>query len=137
VATVEPDGRPRTRILHPIWDWDGTSLTGWIMTGKTPPKVRALEHEPTVSLTYWDPAHDVATAECGATWADDVETKRAIWERFATAPAPVGYDPSIIPGWDSPASPSFSVLRLDPYRLRVMPGSVLLRGEGTTLRWSA
>ena len=22
VATVDPEGRPRTRILHPIWEWD-------------------------------------------------------------------------------------------------------------------
>ena len=30
VATVGPDGQPRTRILHPIWEWDGESLVGWI-----------------------------------------------------------------------------------------------------------
>lgn len=51
--------------------------------------------------------------------------------------APGSSEPSIIPGWDSPASPSFSVLRLTPRRLRVMPGSELLQGRGETLRWSA
>ena len=137
VATVEPDGRPRTRILHPLWAWDGEELVGWIMTGKTPPKVRALTHEPSVSLTYWDPTHDTCSADCTAVWEDDPEVKAETWQRFATAPAPVGYDPSIIPGWDSPSSPSFSVLRLTPHRLRVMPGSVLLQGRGDTLRWSA
>lgn len=23
VATVDPDGRPRSRVLHPLWTWDG------------------------------------------------------------------------------------------------------------------
>ena len=32
VATVGPDGAPNTRILHPIWEWDGDALTGWIAT---------------------------------------------------------------------------------------------------------
>ena len=26
VATVDRQGRPRSRILHPIWQWDGTEL---------------------------------------------------------------------------------------------------------------
>ena len=29
-ATTGTDGRPRTRVLRPIWEWDGTALTGWI-----------------------------------------------------------------------------------------------------------
>lgn len=33
VATVGPDLRPRSRILHPIWEWDGEELTGWIAGG--------------------------------------------------------------------------------------------------------
>ena len=28
VATTGADGRPHTRVLHPIWEWDGTALTG-------------------------------------------------------------------------------------------------------------
>lgn len=139
VATVEPDGRPRTRGLHPLWEWDASALVGWIPTGKTPPEARALEHEhePTVSLTCWDATHDTCSADGSAVWEDEPGVKAETWQGFATAPAPVGYDPSIIPGCDSPASPSFSVLRLSPYRLRMMPGSVLLRGTGDTLRWSA
>jgi hypothetical protein len=31
-ATTDTAGRPRTRVLHPIWEWDGQSLTGWIAT---------------------------------------------------------------------------------------------------------
>ena len=97
VATVGPDGRPRTRVLHPIWVWDGASLVGWIATGPTPLKVAHLEAHPEVSLTYWDPTHDTATAECRASWHLDDETRTWLWDHFKTAPAPVGYDPAIIP----------------------------------------
>ena len=38
VATVEPDGRPRTRILHPIWEWVGDGLVGWIATVQVRPE---------------------------------------------------------------------------------------------------
>jgi hypothetical protein len=57
-----------------------------------------------------------------------------VWDLFANGPAPVGYDPSIIPGWDSPESPGFAVLKLDPWRLRVMPGAVMMEGEAELLQ---
>lgn len=138
VATVDPDDRPRTRILHPIWAWDGDALVGWIATGPTPAKVRALEHSPFVSVTYWDPQHDVGTADCRAERFLDDETCEWLWTRFETAPPPVGYDPAIVAPWsDGPRSPAFAALRLVPHRLRVFPGS-LTRGEGgEVLTWSA
>lgn len=136
VATVDPDGRPRTRILHPIWAWDGERLTGWIATGPTPVKARALEASPTLSCSYWASDHDTCTADCDVEWILDDDGRRELWERFATAPAPVGYDPAIIPPWaEGPTSPAFAGLRLDPYRLRVFPGTVLLAGRGEVLSW--
>jgi hypothetical protein len=137
VATVGPDERPRSRVLHPIWEWDGERLTGWVATGPTPLKVEHLEHSPFVSCNYWAPSHDTCTAECRATLLLDDDTRTMVWNRFAEAPEPVGYDPSIIPVWDSPTSPAFAALRLDPWRLRVMPGSVMLTAgaEGRTLTW--
>jgi hypothetical protein len=136
VATVDPSGQPRTRVLHPIWEWDGDSLTGWIATGPTSPKARDLAHDSRISLTYWDASHDVATADCDTAWTLDPESKRAGWQRFVDGPEPVGYDPSIIPGWDGPESEAFGILRLEPHRLRVFPGSLLLRGTGDLLTWS-
>jgi hypothetical protein len=35
VATVDAHGRPRSRILHPIWQRDGAQLVSWIGTGPT------------------------------------------------------------------------------------------------------
>ena len=137
VATVEPSGAPRTRILHPIWAYDGDRLTGWIATSPQSPKAAHLDNQPKVSLTYWEPGQDTCTAECVTTWELDETSRRAGWDRFANGPEPVGYDPSMIPAWTDPMAEAFGVLRLDPQRLRVMPGSVLLRGEGEVLTWSA
>ena len=79
----------------------------------------------------------MATADCDTVWEHDLEAKRVGWRRFADGPAPVGYDPAIIPGWDGPESPAFGILRLEPFRLRVFPGTLLLQGTGQLLTWSA
>ena len=47
----------------------------------------------------------------------------------------MGYDPAIIPGWDDATSPTFAALKLDPWRLRVMPGTALLQGTFEALTW--
>ena len=44
LATVGPDGAPRCRIVHPIWDWD--TATGWITSRATPLR-RATSRSPT------------------------------------------------------------------------------------------
>jgi hypothetical protein len=137
VATVDHQGRPRSRILHPYWEWDGENLVGWIATGPTPTKRSHLQKSPYVSCNYWADNHDTCAAECAATWMFDDETRIAVWDKFKNAPAPVGYDPSIIPVWDSPTADSFAVLKLVPWRLRVMPGNFMLTGgsQGEVLVW--
>ena len=135
VATVEPSGHPRTRVLHPVWEWDGEQLSGWIATSPTSPKGHHLAANPWISLTYWDATHDTCTADCAVAWELSAEQRHAGWRRFVEAPAPVGYDPSIVPGWTSPDADSFGILRLRPHRLRVMPGSLMLAGEGRLLSW--
>lgn len=134
-ATVDARGRPRSRILHPIWQWDGERLEGWIATGPTPTKRAHLKASPYISLNYWTPSQDTCVAECRAAWGFDDETRTRVWELFATTPGPVGYDPAIIPGWDSPTADAFAVLHLEPWRLRVFPGTVLLGQGGEVLVW--
>jgi hypothetical protein len=136
-ATVDRKGRPRARVLHPIWQWDGSELVGWIGTGPTPLKRAHLEHTPHISLNYWSPAQDTCVAECRATWAFDLETREKVWNMLKDAPAPVGYDPAMIPGWDQPSDAAFAALRLDPWRLRVFPGTVLMGQGGEVLTWQA
>lgn len=134
-ATVDKYGRPRSRILHPIWQWDGSQLVGWIATGPTPLKRAHLAAHPYISLNYWTPSQDTCTAECQAAWAFDDETRMMVWNLFLNAPEPVSYDPAIVPAWDSPTAESFAVLRLEPWRLRVFPGTVLLGQGGQVLNW--
>ncbi|REJ84257.1 MAG: pyridoxamine 5'-phosphate oxidase family protein [Acidobacteria bacterium] len=135
VATVDRRGRPRSRILHPIWQWDGEELVGWVATGPTPTKRAHLEHSPFVSCNYWAPSQDTCVAECRASWRLDDETCTWLWELLASTPPPVGYDPSIIPVWEEPTQPEFAALRLEPWRLRVFPGSVLMGQGGDVLTW--
>ena len=137
VATIDRKDRPRSRILHPIWQWDGETLQGWVATGPTPLKRAHLDRSPYVSLNYWAPSQDTCTAECRAQWHFDLETRERIWRLFAETPEPVGYDPAIIPGWDKPSDDAFAVLELAPWRLRVFPGSVLMGQGGEVLTWRA
>ena len=130
VATVDKQGRPRSRILHPIWDWDGTNLVGWIATGATATKLAHLQASPFVSCNYWTPEQDTCVAECRASWITDSAGKAAVWEKLANGPEPVGYDPAMIPGWENSESPGFAGLKLEPWRLRVMPAAAMLSGEG-------
>jgi hypothetical protein len=39
--------------------------------------------------------------------------------------------------WGSPTSETFAVLKLDPWRLRVFPGTVLYGSGGEVLTWAA
>ena len=133
-ASVDSRGRPFTRILHPVWLWDGARLTGWIATAPTPLKRAHLAKSPNLSLSYWTPTHDTAQAECRAELFFDLPTRERVWNLLKDAPAPVGYDPAIIPGWTSPAVDAFAALRVEPWRIRMLPGSALATGQGG-LRW--
>ena len=137
VASVDPKGRPWSRILHPIWEWDGEELIGWVATAPTPLKRSHLDANPFVSLSYWSENHDTCQAECQAIWAFDDETRTRVWDLFVNGPEPVGYDPTLIPAWRSPTVDAFAVLRLEPWRLRVFPGTLLIKGEGQLLKWQS
>lgn len=134
-ATVDMQGRPRSRILHPIWQWDGQQLLGWVATSPTPVKRTHLAAHPYMSLNYWSPSHDTCTAECRARLVFDDEMRTMVWNLFRNAPAPIGYDPAIIPAWTSPTADAFAVIRLEPWRLRAFPGTVLLGQGGRVLDW--
>lgn len=136
-ATVDENKAPRTRVLHPIWEWDGQRLTGWIATSPLSPKAAHLADNAAMSLTYWEPGHDTCTADCRTIWEDDLTSRERGWARFANAPSPVGYEPSIIPGWDDPSTESFGILRLEPTAVRVQPATVMMGLGGELLRWKA
>lgn len=133
VATVDRSGRPRSRILHPIWE----RATGYIATGRHSFKAKHLAKNPYVSLTYWDPQHQQVLADCGAEWEDAVGEKVRIWELYKSTPPPLGYDPAMIPDWkDGPQSPEFGVLKLTPWRIELSSIQDMMAGK-PALVWRA
>jgi hypothetical protein len=142
VATVDRRGRPRSRIVHTLWEWDGSTPVGWAGSIVTPMKRAHLQRTPYASCSYWDgvEAYDTCTAECRAELLLDDASCRAGWERFRETPPPLGSDPAIIPHWkDGPTSSAFGVLRLRPWHLRVFPGEFARSGgaTGRVLTWQA
>jgi hypothetical protein len=133
-ATVDAHGRPRTRILHPIWQWDGQILVGWIGTTPTPLKRAHLGASPYMSISYWSPSQDTCVAECSASWVFDDAGRTKVWNLFLSTPEPVGYNPTIIPAWTGPICEAFAAIRLEPWRIRVFPGTAL-SGQGRILKW--
>jgi len=123
VATVDRQGRPRSRILHPIWE----RATGWVATGRHTLKTKHLERAPFVSLSYWDQQHQQVYADCRAEWVDDATEKRRIWELYKTTPPPLGYDPAII--WQGgPDDPTYGLLKLTPWRIELFSLADLISG---------
>ncbi len=114
VATVDTKGRPRVRILHPMWE----GSTAFICTGRHSLKEKHLARNPFVSLSYWDPKHEQVYADCRAEWLDAPAEKQRIWDLFKATPQPYGYDPAMFwPG--GPASDDFGVLRCTPSRIQL------------------
>jgi Pyridoxamine 5'-phosphate oxidase len=119
VATVDSQGRPRTRILHPYWEAVEGRPVGWVGTVRSPLKTKHLAANPFVSVAYWSPKQETAHAECRASWADD--DRERVWNLFLEAEPPLGYDPSTLPQWkDGPLGGGFAALRLDPWRVMVL-----------------
>lgn len=116
VATIDGQGRPRSRILHPIWE----GSISWISTNPSSLKARHLRRNPFVSLAYiHDPAKPLY-ADCRAELADDRATKQHVWDLYLHAEPPLGYDPAPIYGsidQPNPGGSTFGVLKLTPYRI--------------------
>ncbi len=114
VTTVDGKGRPRARILHPIWE----GSTGWIATGRDSFKAKHIARNPYVSCSYWDQQHQQVYAECRANWADDPAEKQRVWDLFKNTPPPLGYDPAMF-FREGPLAPSFGALKLEPWRIEL------------------
>jgi len=134
VATVDTRGRPRTRILHPIWEErDGTPV-GWVGTSRSPLKEKHLSATPYVSCAYWSPKQETAQADCRAAWASG--ERERVWQMFLDAEPPLGYDPASIPPWkDGPLGGAFDVLRLDPWRIMLLTAEDLASGNWYQRVW--
>ncbi|WP_067491873.1 pyridoxamine 5'-phosphate oxidase family protein [Actinomadura hibisca] len=122
VTTVDGRGRPRSRVLHPIWEVVDGRPIGWIFTGRTPVKARHLAENPHVAFSYWSPSQNVVLGEATASWVEDMGVKQRVWDIFLGTPPPLGYDLRAF-GVAGPESEGFTVLRLDPSRVQVLDGA--------------
>lgn len=115
-ATVDSQGRPRSRILHPIWE----GSMAWVTADRNSFKSRHLESTPYVSLAYVSDWARPAYADCHAEWVEDREIKDHVWHLCPSLPEPMGFDPAPVYGTIDeplPGHPTFGVLRLTPYRI--------------------
>lgn len=132
VATVGPDDRPRTRLMHPVWFWDHDGAPIALVSARpTPIKVAHLAAHPTVSCFYWDPQHDTVAIDATAEW---VANRAEAWERVKAVPEPVGFDPAMIWPTGSDAD-DCGFLRLTAHRIVASPvGEQAVRWTGTADR---
>jgi hypothetical protein len=111
-ATVDGQGRPRSRVLHPIWE----GATGWVMTGRHTLKTRHLAANPYVSLSYIDLADpfNPVYADCLGEWEDDIQEKQRVRDLFASTPPPLRYDLGLSAG-----DTRYGLLKLTPWRIEL------------------
>jgi len=109
MATVDTQGRPRSRVLHPMWE----GSTGWILTSPQSLKAKHINGNSHISLAYIaDPLKPIYI-EATVGWVDDAEEKQRIWTLFETTPEPYGYKPAQFFG--SVDSPNYGVLKVTPW----------------------
>jgi len=113
LATVNRKGRPRTRIMHPIWE----GPVGWIATGRWSAKAADLDHNPFVSLSYWDQKQEQVHVDARAYWEEDIDEKRRIWRLFGSLEPPIGYDLATFFG--SAEDPDYGLLKIIPWRIEL------------------
>lgn len=89
VATVDPKGRPRSRVMHLVWD----GPVGWVITWPESPTAKLQANNPHVFTAYIGEPLKPVYVECTAAWVTDRTEKQRIWELHKTIPPPLGFDP--------------------------------------------
>jgi len=108
-ATIDSQQRPRSRVLHPIWE----GQTGWVTTGPTTAKAKQLANHPFLSLAFIADPFKPVYVECEARWQDDAVTRQRIWLLYQSR----GVDLSV--SWGQVENPVYAVLRLEPWRIEL------------------
>jgi general stress protein 26 len=112
-STVDTQGRPRSRIVHPVWE----DLIGWITTRRHSPKEKHLAQTPFMSLAYIADLARPVYADCRAVWIDDLAEKQRVWNFVSKIPPPLGFDPA--PIYHGADHPDFGLLKLTPWRIEL------------------
>jgi pyridoxine/pyridoxamine 5'-phosphate oxidase len=122
MATADLQGRPRSRVIHPVWE----GAIGWVISWPESPKAQHLLHNPHVSLAYF--CHDSRRPvyiEAVAEWVTERSAQQRVWDYYKTVPPPMGFDPE--PHYGTIDHPLFGLLRLTPWRIQLST----LGGEST------
>jgi len=113
MATVDRKNRPRTRIIHPIWD----GPIGWLISWPQSHKAKHLEHNAYVSLAYIQDKEKPLYVDCVAEWVTERAEKERIWQLHQTTPPPMGFDPQ--PHYETIDNPFYGLLRFTPWRIEL------------------
>ena len=113
MATVDRRDRPRSRMMHPIWD----GPIGWIISWPASHKAKHLARNPAVSLAYIQDKEKPVYVDGVAEWIDAVDEKRRIWDLHRTTPEPLGFDPQ--PHYGTIDHPYYGLLRITPWRIEL------------------
>ncbi|GAA5052634.1 pyridoxamine 5'-phosphate oxidase family protein [Streptomyces sp. SID10815] len=125
MITVDKNGRPRARVLLPVWETVDGRPVGWIAAYKTPVKAAHLANNPHTTYAYWNPRQNAVFVDSVSSWVDDEETKKYAWDLYAKgSPHGVGYNPRNF--WRlGPGDPEYHVIKIEPWRVQVLRGSDL------------
>lgn len=94
MITVDREGRPRARVLLPVWEVVDGRPVGWLASYRTPVKAAHLANNPHTTYSYWNPCQNAVHVDSRSAWADDEASKRHAWDLYIKGGPPgVGYDP--------------------------------------------
>ena len=135
LATVDRRGRPRSRMVHTLVGVDnGSSLVGWVGQHRHADEACSpWERTPFVSCTYWDGVAGVRRAPQSATPSCCSTTPAGGRAGSGSGPChlhSVTTLRSCRSGRTARRHPTWGVLRLEPWHLRVFPGE-FARSGGT------
>ncbi|MDT0353393.1 pyridoxamine 5'-phosphate oxidase family protein [Pseudonocardia charpentierae] len=130
-STVDRRGRPRSRMLHPVFTVNAGQPVGWALTSRASAKARDLAQQPYACCSYWNPHQDVAIVDCRTAWVTDEAEKATVWDLFRDTPTPLGWGPEAMTAYGTSRwhNPLFTPLRLDPWRIRIVAGTEYPRGD--------
>ena len=111
VATVDPRGRPRSRVMHLVWD----GPIGLVITWPESPKARHLSQNPHVSIAYISEPTRPVYVECTAAWVTERSEQLRIWELYKTIP--LGFD--LTPHYGTIEHKHFGILQFTPWRVEL------------------
>jgi len=127
MATIDRQNRPRSRVIHPIWE----GPIGWLISWPASHKAKHLARNPAVSLAYIPDKAKPVYVDGATEWVDSVEEQQRIWDLHRTTPAPLGFDPQ--PHYGTINHQYYGILKITPWRIELgnLGGEpVIWRGQG-------